>query len=217
MITDIIAKLTNQLPLLSQAAVSLPFAAVLGAALAFRPRRNSTPPRDLEVVHTQIILGMVGALVMLVIGESLARAFGIVGAAGLIRYRASIQDPKDAGVMLSTLGLGLASGVGLYLLAALATLLLLIVLWLVESHTPKPRIRYRLKVAVREPLKLRPKIEAVFRSHHIPFELRDYADDEIVYNVTLPVGQLPDALSIELQKLESADPVTYTWKRKKAA
>src|SRR5690349_8676578 len=135
MFSDLVASLSNQLPLLAKAAFSLPFAALLGAALAFRPRRNSTPPRDLEVVHTQIILGMVGALVMLVIGESLARAFGIVGAAGLIRYRASIHDPKDAGVMLSTLGLGLASGVGLYLLAAMGTLFLLLVLWLLESHT----------------------------------------------------------------------------------
>ena len=34
---------------------------------------------------------------MLVVGSSLARAFGIVGAAGLVRYRAKIDDPKDAG------------------------------------------------------------------------------------------------------------------------
>ena len=43
---------------------------------------------------------------MLVVGSSLARAFGIVGAAGLVRYRAKIEDPKDAGVMLSTLAVG---------------------------------------------------------------------------------------------------------------
>ena len=37
---------------------------------------------------------------MLVVGTNLARAFGVVGAAGLVRYRAKIEDPKDAGVML---------------------------------------------------------------------------------------------------------------------
>src|SRR5215470_15485518 len=110
MVNDVVTILSNQIPLLAKAAVSLPIAAVLGAALAFRPRRHGAPQRDSEVIHAQIILG--------VIGESLARAFGIVGAAGLIRYRAHIEDPKDAGVMLSTLGLGIASGVGLYLLAA---------------------------------------------------------------------------------------------------
>lgn len=217
MLTDLVASLSNQLPLLAKAAVSLPFAALLGVALAFRPRRNSTPARDLEVIHTQIILGIIGALVMLVIGESLARAFGIVGAAGLIRYRASIQDPKDAGVMLSTLGLGLASGVGLYLLAAIGTLFLLLVLWLLESHTPEPRGHYRLKIATREPLKLRPKIEAVLHSHHIPFELRDCTEKELDYILQLPIDQPPDVISMELQKLESLGAAAFTWKRKKAA
>ena len=57
-------------------------------------------------MQTQIILAIVGAVVMFVVGSSLARAFGIVGAAGLIRYRAKLEDAKDAGVMLSTLSNG---------------------------------------------------------------------------------------------------------------
>src|SRR5215813_6492289 len=186
MVNDVVTILSNQIPLLAKAAVSLPIAAVLGAALAFRPRRHGAPQRDSEVIHAQIILGVVGALVMLVIGESLARAFGIVGAAGLIRYRARIEDPKDAGVMLSTLGLGLAAGVGLYLLAAFATLFLLLVLWLVESHTPKPHVHYRLKVSTRDHLNMRPKIEAVLRNHHLPYELLDYSKDELDYDTQMP-------------------------------
>jgi hypothetical protein len=130
---DVPAVLFHQL---GQALVALPVAAVLGAILAYRPRRHGTPERDPEVIHAQIILAVVGTLVMLVIGDSLARAFGIVGAAGLIRYRAKIKDPKDAGVMLSTLGLGLASGVGMYALAAFAALFLLLLLWIIESHAP---------------------------------------------------------------------------------
>jgi hypothetical protein len=85
------------------------------------------------VIQTQIILAIVGAMVMLVVGASLARAFGIVGAAGLIRYRAKVDDPKDAGVMLSTLAIGLASGVGLYLFAAFGSVFVLGVLCLVDS------------------------------------------------------------------------------------
>lgn len=216
MLSETVTMLTKQLPLLGKAAVSLPIAALLGAALAFRPRRTGTPQRDLEVIHTQIILGVVGALIMLVIGESLARAFGIVGAAGLIRYRASIHDPKDAGVMLATLGLGLASGVGLYLLAVAGALFLLLVLWIIESHPPKPRLRYRLKVACREPVRLQPKIEAVLRRYHVPYELSDYTDDEIEYDIQLPIDQLPDRISIELEKLQP-EGASFTWKRKKVA
>src|SRR5262245_60729682 len=100
----------TQLQSMRHALVRLPVAAGLSAILAFRPRRRGTPARQSTVIQTQIILAIVGSIVMLVVGASLARAFGIVGAAGLIRYRAKIEDPKDAGVMLSTLALGLASG-----------------------------------------------------------------------------------------------------------
>ena len=67
----------------ASAAVRLPLATALASVLALRPRRRGTPERNLAVIHTQIILAVVGALVMLVVGSSLARAFGIVGAAGL--------------------------------------------------------------------------------------------------------------------------------------
>ena len=88
---------------------------------------------------------------MLVVGSSLARAFGIVGAAGLVRYRAKIEDPKDAGVMLSTLAVGLASGVGLWMLAVFATVFILGVLWIVESFEPKAMHAFTLKVTAKDP------------------------------------------------------------------
>src|SRR4029079_16624623 len=93
-------------------------AALLSAALAVRPKRKGTPTRQPAVIQTQIILAIVGAVVMLVVGTNLARALGVVGAAGRVRYRAKIEDPKDAGVMLTTLAVGLASGVGLYVMAS---------------------------------------------------------------------------------------------------
>jgi len=101
-----------QLQVVMHALLGLTMAAVLGATLALRPRRRGTPARSAPVIQTQIILAVVGTLIMLIVGSSLARAFGIVGAANLIRYRAKIEDPKDAVVMLSTLSLGLATGVG---------------------------------------------------------------------------------------------------------
>src|SRR5687768_10682182 len=119
--------------MVATALVALPFAAVLGAALAFRPRRRGTPPRSAPVIQTQIMLAVVGAIVMLIVGSSLARAFGIVGVASLIRYRTRLDDRKDAGVMLACLTVGLACGVALYGLAVFAVPFILAVVWMVES------------------------------------------------------------------------------------
>src|SRR5205814_4595198 len=148
-----------QLAQLRHALVRLPIAAGLACILALRPRRRGTPPRHPAVIQTQIILAIVGAVVMLVVGSSLARAFGIVGAAGLVRYRAKIEDPKDAGVMLSTLAVGLASGVGLWMLASFATVFILLVLWVVESFEPKATQLFMLKVKAKEPSGIKQQLE----------------------------------------------------------
>ena len=119
------------------------------AGVAAAPR--GTPQRQAPVIQTQIILAVVGAVVMLVVGSSLARAFGIVGAAGLVRYRAKIDDPKDAGVMLSTLAVGLAAASASGCSAVFATLFILAVLWVVESFEPKATQLFTLKVKAKDP------------------------------------------------------------------
>src|SRR5690349_19158775 len=172
----------TQIEQLRYALIRLPIAAGLASVLAFRPRRRGTPPRESAVIHTQIILAVVGASVMLVVGSSLARAFGIVGAAGLVRYRAKIDDPKDAVVMLSTLSIGLCCGVELYGLALFATVFLLGVLWAVESIEPEMTKHFELKVSTDDPPALRNEVESILRRYHVKFELRTLGQKEIVYD-----------------------------------
>jgi hypothetical protein len=204
-----------QLASLGTAVVSLPLAAALGAMLAFRPRRRGTPPRSAPVIQTQIILAIVGAVVMLVVGASLARAFGIVGAASLIRYRAKIEDPKDAGVMLSTLSVGLAAGVGLYALAVFGTLFVLAVLWVVESFEPERHKAFTLKVATKDPAGLRPRLEQLLRRHHVLFELRSSSQEEIWYEVQLPLERRTDRLSNAILALAPEEGTAVEWEDKK--
>jgi uncharacterized membrane protein YhiD involved in acid resistance len=205
----------TQLVGLGAAAISLPLAAALGAALAFRPQRAGTPPRTPTVIHTQIILAIIGATVMLIVGQSLARAFGIAGAASLVRYRAKIDDPKDAGVMLASLGVGLACGVGLYLLAAFATGFVMLVLWWVESIQPTPQKAFSLKVKTPDPPSMRPKLERLLGRTHADFELRTSAADELVYEVMLPVGRRTDQLANAILTFDPARKTAVEWTEKK--
>ena len=157
--------------------IRLPLAALLGTVLALRPRRRGTPERQPAVVQTQIILAVVGSLIMLVVGASLARAFGIVGAANLIRYRSKIEDPKDAVVMLCALSAGLAAGVGLYGLAMIGTVFIMLCLWVLEGFEPQTRL-FELSVKLGdETLDMRPKIEEVLRRYKVRYELRTPAED----------------------------------------
>jgi len=207
----------DQLAPVKRAAVSLPIAALLAATLAFRPRRPGTPRRTPAVIQTQIILALVGAVVMLIVGQSLARAFGIVGAAGLVRYRAKIEDPKDAGVMLSTLALGLASGVGLYALAGFATLVLLALLWGIESLEPEDYKLFTLKVTTKDAGTMRPQVERLLQQYGIRYELRASAAEDVCYEVKLPWGTRTDRISNAILRLNGDDTAAVEWDEKKKA
>ena len=193
----------------------LPIAAGLASALALRPRRRGTPKRQTPVIQTQIILAVVGAVVMLVVGSSLARAFGIVGAAGLVRYRAKIEDPKDAGVMLSTLAVGLAAGVGVWLLACFATVFLLALLWVVESFEPHATQLFTLKIKAKDPAALKVGIEKLLANNHLKFELRGSSKEELHYDVRLPIEKKTDRLSELLVKLDPESSVEWEEKKEK--
>ena len=203
--------------MVATALVALPFATVLGAALAFRPRRRGTPPRSAPVIQTQIMLAIVGAVVMLIVGSSLARAFGIVGVASLIRYRTKIDDPKDAVVMLACLTVGLACGVRLYGLALFAVPFILAVLWIVESLEPEQKKTFELKISAPDPSPLRSDIEQILRRSGIKFELRSAGAKDLVYETELPISVRTDRIAnaiLLLQKNGSND-TEVTWEEKK--
>jgi hypothetical protein len=205
----------TQVSQLRHALIRLPIAAAFACVLALRPRRPGTPRRQAPVIQTQIILAIVGAVVMLVVGSSLARAFGIVGAAGLVRYRAKIEDPKDAGVMLSTLAVGLAAGVGLWMIAAFATAFILVVLWIVESFEPRATQLFTLKITTKDPLELKPKVEQVLTRYRVGFELRTASKDELHYEVKWPIDRKTDRISETMLALDPSGETAVDWEEKK--
>ncbi len=214
-ISQIDSEAPNDFEVLVDAAVRLPIAAVLGALLAFRPQRRGTPHRSPPVIQTQILLAVVGALVMMIVGQSLARAFGIVGAAGLIRYRAKITDPKDAGVMLATLGVGLASGVGLFWLAAFGTVFFLILLGAVESLDDRRR-EFELTIKAGHAATLRPRIEKLFGRLKVEFQLHGASDEELVYGVRMPYDRTTERVSTAIERVAPGAITAVSWDERKA-
>lgn len=200
---------------INDALVRLPLAAALGTALALRPKLKGTPPRMPAVVQTQIILAIVGAIIMLVVGASLARAFGIVGVASLIRYRSKIDDPKDAVVMLSALSVGLASGVGSHALAVFSTAFLILMLGIIESFE-KGEKKFELTIkAGSQTDELRPKIESILSRFELPYELRASADEELCYELVVPFDVERDRVTNAILRLDPKGHAAVDWSEKK--
>src|SRR6185369_5467954 len=98
---------------LGRVSLRLLLATLLGAALAYRPRKRILVlKRNPYVSQTQILLAIVAAALMIIVGDNAARAFGIFAAVSLVRFRTNIRDPKEITVLLISMALGLASGVG---------------------------------------------------------------------------------------------------------
>ena len=190
-------------------------AGLFGTALALRPRRRNQGARKVVVIQTQIMLAVVGAVIMLVVGNSLSRAFGIVGAAGLIRYRSNIADPKDAVVMLSALASGLAVGVGLFKLGAVATAFMMFALWLVEFFEPPARKRFELKLKTGDAPTFRAKAEEVMKALDLEHELLVEDEDEIRYSVSAPIDVRTKDVSDTLRVVAGGN-LVVRWEEKRS-
>ena len=79
---------------------------------------------QVSFVRSLILLAMITAVVMMVIGNNLARAFGLVGAMSIIRFRTALKDTQDIVFVFFSLTIGLAAGVGYRQLALLSTIVI---------------------------------------------------------------------------------------------
>ncbi len=84
-------------------------------------------------VNAIVYLAMITAVVILVIGNNLARAFGLVGAMSIIRFRTAVKDTTDIVFIFFSLAAGMAAGVGFHTLAVSATLFISLVILLLNK------------------------------------------------------------------------------------
>jgi uncharacterized membrane protein YhiD involved in acid resistance len=85
-------------------------------------------------VFTLVLNGMVVALVMLVIGSDIARAFSLVGALSIIRFRNAVKETRDVGFIFFTMAIGMAVGTRFYLLAVAGTAVISLVILLMTRY-----------------------------------------------------------------------------------
>ena len=79
-------------------------------------------------VHTLVLNGMVVAIVMLIVGSNIARAFALIGALSIIRFRNAVKETRDVGFIFFTMAIGMAVGTKFYLLAIIAAVVISLVI-----------------------------------------------------------------------------------------
>ncbi len=119
---------------------NLAFALFCGLAISWIYRVTYRGPGfSVSYVHALIYLAMITAVVIMVIGNNLARAFGLVGAMSIIRFRTAVKDTADIIFIFFSLAVGMAAGVGMHKLAIGATMIIgMVMIALAKSDTIMP-------------------------------------------------------------------------------
>lgn len=192
------------------ALVSTLLAYVLGQAIAWvYARTYSGMSYSRSMVQTLVVGGIVSAMLMLAIGNSLARGIGIVGTLALIRFRTNLRDPLDMVFVFASFGAGIASGTGSWGAGIVGTGVFLAVVALMRVTGFGSFREYDGVVRLRLPAEetKESELERVLRATCVRFALvtlRETAQGDTVeraYHVTLKDPDDQDALVRALRKL----------------
>ncbi len=166
-------------------------------------------------VHTLIMMTMVVAIIMLVIGSNIARAFALVGALSIVRFRNAVKDTRDVGYIFYAMGIGMAVGTRFYLLATIATLMISFILWGMASMNlfAKDIKEQILKVRLPGDMHYETLFDSVFAKYLIRFNLiavetvQAGTQTELVYGIEFKRQSQTQAFMNELRQLNDNNKV----------
>lgn len=111
-----------------------------------------------------VVFGVVVSMIMLIIGSNIARAFTLVGALSIIRFRNAIKDTRDVGFIFFMMAVGMATGTRFYALAVIMTVFvcLLIILMHKTNFGGSSKKEEILKVVVPSNVKIENDLGGIF-------------------------------------------------------
>ncbi|MCU0711203.1 MAG: DUF4956 domain-containing protein [Pirellula sp.] len=108
--------------------------------------RNTDP----TIGTTFVLMCVLIAMATQIIGSNVARAFSLVGALSIVRFRTAITSSQDVAFVLASVVLGMAIGAGQYIIAVLGLVALACVTWYMrfehQRSDVKPGTKWRIQI-----------------------------------------------------------------------
>jgi hypothetical protein len=187
--------------------MNLLVALVCGILLAIIYRLTyKGPSYSVSFVNAIVMLTIISALVILVIGNNLARAFGLVGAMSIIRFRTAVRDTMDMVFIFLSLAIGMACGVGLSIVALIGVIVSgLIIIGLTFTNFGQSRRKFHvLQIAYQGAQAPQQFIDRLFSKYCGTVKLVNLKytglnqDLEAIYHISLKKERLLDPMVKEL-------------------
>ena len=198
-------------------AVSLALSFVLASIIGWVYRyTHKNVSYSQSYVQTLVLVCMVISVIMLVVGSNIARAFALVGALSVIRFRNAIKETRDVGFIFLVMAVGMATGTRFYVLAAAATVVICLVLIIMYRFNwfKLDVQRQVVKVQVPPEPEYTARVEDVLIDFCTEFELvstesaRAGALNELYYTAQLKKGRKPADLIAALTEVNAGQRVT---------
>jgi len=162
-------------------------------------------------VHTLVITAMVVTVIMLIVGSNIARAFTLVGALSIVRFRNAIKETRDVGFIFLTMAVGMAIGTKFYLLAIVTTIFISLVIMIMSKFNWFERkvSSQILKVQLANEIAFEKLFDKVFVKYTDLSDLisvdtvRSGALTELVFNVQIKKKADKQAFLADLKKLNN--------------
>ena len=118
-------------------------------------------------VNSLVLLTLITTIVILVIGNNLARAFGLVGAMSIIRFRTAVRDVQDIVFIFFALCIGMAAGVGLNSVAIIGTLFVCLIIILLDTtgFGRPPQIKHLLQITYATSPQTEQTLQAILKKY----------------------------------------------------
>lgn len=180
MIEAIFASTETSALTLTQALLTFAIAVALGGVISLTYMKTQ-PAYSHSFTLTMFVLPTIVAIIILLIGSNIARAFSLAGAFSIIRFRSAPGDSKDISYVLFSMAAGLACGVGAYGYAVLFTVclcLLMLVLKAIKFGANRAPQKM-LKITIPENLGYEEAFHDVFNQFGVGYELKKIRTTEL--------------------------------------
>lgn len=184
-----------------------------GALLAFHPvylRRPQTLA-DVEQRKTTIIYSVVGALIAVVCSVNPSMAFVIFGIGGLMRFRTELAASKHTGQTIMTTLIGLCWGLGLELVAALATVYFWVMVYALERNPMVELIVGGVDVDAMGDVEKAYRDALQAAGCKVAAHQKNFKKRSMTFALRLPSDATPESVSAQLADLPDAQRGTLDW------
>lgn len=170
------------------------------------------------LVQSMILGSIVSCLLMIAIGDNIARGIGIVGSLAIIRFRTNLRDPRDLIFLFISLGIGVASGVQSYATAVVGTgmfCMVVLVIYISPFGTRRKHdglVRFQIPSGPNAAASVSETMQN-FTKQFVLVTMRDVSQGQAfdyAYQVKLATPGDNQTLLQELDKIDGIRGLTYT-------